>query len=283
MKVRGWAGLGLLLVSGVAFAATTESEMRKQLEASMLVTGTVEVDTHGKLRSLSLSQEDSLPPGVVRVIRNSALHWRFQPVVIDGKPVTAKTDVSLRVIAQPLPDNQFQIRVGGAMFGIGAPNPNETLRADRLRPPDYPAAAARTNAGGTVYLVLKVGRNGKVEDAVAEQVNLRVVGTEKEVEILREMFAKNALQQGRRWRFIPPTEGPEAGAQFWSARVPVIYSMRGTKQPVYGQWEAYLPGPRQQLPWQTHDEGPAFSPDAAPEGSVRLAGSGLKLLTAPGG
>ena len=235
------------------------------------------------MRGFELTEQDQLPPEVVELIRNTVPQWRFEPVVIDGKPVVAKTDMNVRVVATQMPEDQFQIRLGGATFGQGAPNPNEIPRANRLRPPGYPRTAAYANATGTVYLILKIGRIGKVEDVVVEQVNLGVIGTEKDIAMLRDMFSKSAMEQARRWKFIPPTEGPEAGGEFWSVRVPVVYSMSGKRAPTYGKWEAYLPGPRHRIPWATKDEGLAFSPDALPDGSVHLAGSGLKLLSAPGG
>lgn len=287
MRVAGWIGLALALACGAVFARDLSEvrEVRKQLEASMLIKGTITVDPEGKVRGFDLVEQDKLPVEVVELIRGTTLQWRFEPVVIDGKPVVTKTDMNVRVVAQPWSDDQLRIRIAGATFGEVAPTPDETLRPSNLSPPDYPEAAWRANAGGTVYVVLKIARTGKVEEAVVEQVNLGVVGTDKEIASLRDMFAKNALAQARRWTFIPPTAGPDADNEFWSARVPVVYSKdnsrRDKKLPVYGKWQAYLPGPRHPIPWAMKSEGLAFSPDAVPEGSVHMAGSGLKLLTAP--
>jgi hypothetical protein len=281
MRLAGWIGLVLTLGCGAVFAKDV-SEARKQLEASMLIKGTITIDTKGKVRGFEFGEQDKLPAKVVELLRNNVAQWKFEPVVIDGKPVAAKTDMNVRVIAKQLPDNRLQIRIGGATFGEGAPTANEIVRPrKKLSPPEYPGMAAGANAGGSVYLMLKIGRTGKVEDAVVEQVNLGVVGTEKEIAWLRDAFTKSALRQARRWSFIPPTAGPDAGAEFWLMRVPVVYSMIGTKRPGYGEWEAYLPGPRHPIPWEMKGEGLAFSPDALPEGSVHMAGSGLKLLTAP--
>jgi len=280
MRVAGWIGLVLALGCGVAFAkdAKDVSEARKQVEASMLIKGTITIDTEGKVRDVDLAEQDKLPAQVVELIRDKTPQWRFEPVVIEGKPVMAKTDMNVRVIAKFLPDDQLQIRIGGATFG--ALNENDVRSSGKFSVSACPVVARRDYIGGSVYLVLKIGRTGNVEDAVVEQVNLGVVGTEKQIVRLRDAFAKSALRQTRRWTFLPPAAGPEAGAEFWSVRVPVICSL-GTKLPGYGQWGAYLPGPRHPVPWELGSEGLAFSPDAVPEGSVHLAGSGLKLLTAP--
>ncbi len=229
MRVAGWIGLVLALGCGVVFAKDL-SEARKQVEASMLIEGTITVDTEGKVRDFDLAGQDKLPGKVVELIRNKTPQWRFEPVVIDGKPVVAQFVMNVHVIAKLLSDDQLQIRIGGAAFG--ALIRNETAwPSGKLTPPEYPSEAGRANAGGSVYLVLKIGRTGKVEDAVVEQVNLGVVGTEKEIASLRDAFAKSALRQARRWRFIPPTAGPDAGAESWSVRVPVVYAMQWNEAP----------------------------------------------------
>ncbi|HJW44899.1 MAG TPA: protein tonB [Lysobacter sp.] len=271
-------------MSFAVFAAGGVSEVRKQVEASMLVTGTIVVDTGGKLKALTLDHEDALPTGAVRLIRDQAAQWRFEPVMINGKAVVAKTDMSLRVIAKALPNDEYAIRIGGASFGTDSPNPNEIIRGEKLTPPDFPKAAASIGATGTAYVVVKVGRNGRVEDVIVEQVNLNVVARERDMDAIRRLFANNAKAGAKKWTFRPPTEGDEADDEFWTVRVPVKYNLvRVRPKKTYGAWEAYVSGPRQPITWKSEAESPAFSPDAAPEGSVRLAGSGLRLLTAPGG
>lgn len=287
MKIRvAWTmALLWLALDAWAFAGGVR-EVRKQAVASMLVTGSVVVDTQGRLNTLTLDKEERLPPAVAKLIRRQAQHWRFEPVLIDGKPVNAKSPMSVRVIAQRANENDYAIRLGGASFGQGAPDvhPEAGLRGDQLTPPRYPDKAARMGVSGTAYVIAKVGRDGKVQDAIVEQVNLQVVAREREMEDLRRLLGDNALAASRKWTFHAPTRGEEADKPYWTVRVPVVYQFDGvTKPDRYGEWEAYVPGPRQVAPWDDQDEGVAFSPDALPEGSVRLAGSGLKLLDAPGG
>src|SRR5688572_28874748 len=129
MRIRGWFGLALLLMSFVAFAAGGISEVRKQVEASMLVTGTVVVDSEGTLKTLALDHEEKLPAGVVKLIRDQSSQWRFEPATIDGKAVVAETDMSLRVIAKQVPNDEYEIRIGGASFGMVSANPNEIIRS----------------------------------------------------------------------------------------------------------------------------------------------------------
>jgi hypothetical protein len=61
-----WAGisLALLCVAGLA-AAATPKEVRKQVEASMLLTGTIEIETDGSVRGYSIDDKDRVPDYVL--------------------------------------------------------------------------------------------------------------------------------------------------------------------------------------------------------------------------
>lgn len=90
--------------------------------------------------------------------------------------------------------------------------------------------------------------------------------------------AKPALLAARKWRFEVHTTGESANDEYWSVRVPVDYQFAGEKQE-YGQWQAYIPGPRQEVPWVEEDPDSGESPDAMVAGGVYEIGKDLKLLT----
>lgn len=114
----------------------------------------------------------------------------------------------------------------------------------------HPAAlSGGGGAQGTVYLVLLVDRKGSVRDSIAEQVNLRVWSSMRELERLRKMLGLAAVEATRRWRFQPPTRGEHADAEQWTVRVPVEFRLMGDQGPEYGKWQVYVPGPRTRAPW----------------------------------
>jgi hypothetical protein len=125
---------------------------------------------------------------------------------------------------------------------------------------------------------MRINRDGRVADVFAEQVNLRVVGSEREMEQMREMLTRPAIAATRRWTFTIPTTGDEADAEYWSLRVPVEYVL-GDTLPGYGEWQVYIPGPRQKAPWSARELRADESPDAMVAGRVYQEGRGLKLLT----
>ena len=149
-------------------------------------------------------------------------------------------------------------------------------------PPAYPMNAARAGVCGTVYVILRVGRDGKVEDAIAEQVNLKVLVSEVSMDRWRGVLSKAALAKSSEWTFILPTKGDEVDEPFWLVRVPVDFLLPGQMPPKFGEWEAYLPGPRQSAPWLGAID-TSLGADAVAEGSIQPVGAGPKLLTPIGG
>jgi hypothetical protein len=142
----------------------------------------------------------------------------------------------------------------------------------KLSPPQFPKSALRMGGQGTVYLVVQVGRDGKVANVAAEQVNLRVAGTANEMDSLRDQFTMAALRVARGWSFAVPTTGEGADDDSWLVRVPVEF--------VLGGWDTYIPGPRNtDMPWAQEKLKTAGSPDALPDNGVYPLRQGATLVT----
>lgn len=278
MDKRWWPALLLCACSWVALAGGSRSDVRKQTEASMLVTGTIDVAQDGSVSRYALDKPEQLPAAVTGLAGKAVPQWHFQPVMKDGRPVNARAKMSLLLVATP-EDDRYRVGIGGAAFGEEKDTSGETVIPKQMRPPSYPDSALHSGVAGTVYLVLRIDRQGKVADAVVEQVNLRAVGREIEMERWRSTLARPALAAAKTWAFTPPSTGDSVNDPFWSVRVPVNFQFEGT-EPKYGQWQAYIPGPRQQASW-VHDHGfdVGSSPDALVAGGVYQVGAGLRLLT----
>ena len=283
--VRGWR-VGVLAVvvaaMGLAAPAFAADKSAEQIEASMLVTGNVDIETDGSLSQLQIDKEQALPAGVVKFVRDNARHWKFEPVLRDGKAVQAQAPMRLRVVAKKLPDGSFQVGLRGVSFERYDANDPELAVATVRGAPKYPVEAFRAGAAGTVYAVVKVGRNGRVEDAVAEQVNLRILSTDAEMRRLRRMFADATLSALRDWRFRVPTQGENVDKPFWTVRIPVSYAIDGQPgESDYGTWVNYVPGPRESLPWAEAAARSSFAPDTLGEGGIYMADSHAPRLLTP--
>ena len=129
-------------------------------------------------------------------------------------------------------------------------------------------------------MLVKIVRDGKVADVIAERTNLTSVGPGRTMDMLRDVLAKASVKTARDWTFKPPTTGADKDNEFWTVRVPVSYAF-DPKSERYGRWSAYIPGPRQQAPWKTGEDEKATGGDLLPEGGVYMVGrnDGPRLLT----
>jgi hypothetical protein len=270
----------LVMVLSLSATAAGPGAVRKTIESSMLLTGTILVGSQGQVTEYAIDQPEKVAKGVLDFVNANVGRWTFEPTLLDGKPVSVRNKMSLRIVANKQENGDIAVRLGGVNFLPFVVEEGTQVSSTIKNPPRYPIGAARAGATGTVYLVVKVGRDGKVEDVVAEQVNLEFVATENIMEQARKVFADASIQAARQWKYIPPVKGEDVDAPYWSVRVPVQYSMGGSKKRQYGQWESYVPGPRQQIPWKGLRDLPSFSPDTMVAGGDGYqTGKGLRLLT----
>jgi hypothetical protein len=281
MKKRIGFGFALMLLACTALAAGP-SGVRKQVEASMLVTGTIGIAPDGTVSDSTLDSPEKLPPGIMDFVQKQVSDWRFEPIAIDGRPVHAQTKMSVRVVSKKLDAGDYMIEIRSATFGDPKKEAKEQRVTSRhMSPPRYPVAAAKSGVSGTVYLLLRIGRDGRVEDVAAEQVNLRNVGSDGAMTRWRRVLSDAAKSTARQWQFVPPTQGDLANEPYWVLRTPVDF-MLGLSLPKYGSWQPYVPGPRETPGWgkEKFDTGS----DALADGGVYMLGvSGPRLLTQLGG
>ena len=248
------------------------------------MSGSLVVGPDGEVASHELDPEAPLTPALKAFVDDSIRGWRFQPVLVDGKPVRAKVPMSLRLVAKRADEGKFSVAIASTYFGSKEDVPaTDRLRSIRLTPPRFPSGALAMGGKGVVYLVVQVGRDGKVTNVDAEQVNLRVAGTDGQMAALRKQFTDAAVRVARGSTFTIPTTGPEANDATWLVRVPVDYRLDGERQRENG-WDTYIPGPRNfEMPWAAEKLRMAGSPDALPDAGVYPLQQGATLLNPAAG
>lgn len=281
-------GLALLLAAACVAAtaqAGNERAARKQIESSLLLKGTITIARDGSVMAHTLDSTDALGDALAKFVDASIDKWHFAPVEVGGKVVNAKVLMSLRLIANQGADGKMTVRIANTHFGSSADGPaSGDVRSTELAPPKYPETALRSGGKGTVYLIAQVGRDGAVMNVDAEQVNLRVVGSERDMALMRKLFTDAAVRAARRWTFTPPTTGVSANEDSWLVRIPVTFVIgdKGTKVPTQAGWDSYVPGPRNMdMPWAREQLKMAGSPDALPEGGVYPLRQSVNLLPTP--
>lgn len=274
------AALSMLALSGAMPAAAHGRIPPVQL--SMVLAGTITVDPQGAVRSYAVDKSTSLPAPVLQLLTKNVPHWRFKPVLSNGHPVAAKSAMHLRIVATPSDENHFTIDIAGEWFGDGASR-NGFSYKDR-RPPSYPESALQDRVSGTVYVVAHIDRQGRVDKVAAEQVDLRVRGPEFAMKRWRKVLADASTRAVSRWTFNVPAAGAAVRQDDWVVRIPINYTMRrfGAPRPSrYGTWTAYIPGPREKVPWLKPKAFGHGSADALPDNGLYLARQSLQLIDAP--
>jgi len=276
--MKQWlVGLFCVLMACVA-AANDLSAVRQRAEASMLITGTVVVKPDGSVGSYAIDRADKLPPVVIQVIRQNVPDWKFQ--FEDKQAAAVKASMSLRIIARRIDDQHDSVSISAAQFAEEHQAPGETISYKTRAQPVYPQESLDAGATGTVYLLLRVGRDGLVKDAAAQQVNLTVYASDRKMKSLRNDLAKAALKAARRWTFNIPTTGKHVADNYWLASIPVNFSINNMGiERRYGNWQGYIPGPHELIPWLSDKKLFTQAADAIPDDSIYQINQDLQLAT----
>lgn len=255
-----------LLLAALAPITSAAESAPQRVEASMVLIGTITVNPDGSVKDYRIHRADEVPPGVLGLVRQTIAGWRFEPVLDAGKPVTAETGMTIRVVADVTDRTHPAFRVAGAAFGCSAYQTKELLPdacppgqmvtyAGEQRAPVYPRLAMRDGGEGTVYLLVEVGPDGHVARVATQQVDLAHKvsrGTEQQV---RQVLASASEDAARTWTFTVPSTGRHADGAPMVVRIPVRFSFnrKHERKPAYGRWDAYLPGPVHDIPWSDSD------------------------------
>lgn len=280
---RWMIGVLFVLLGGVAWAGSSPNEVRKAAEATMLVTGWIEVMPDGTVHNYTLDHPEMLPPLVVELIQKNTPNWKFQRN--DHMDAILRAKMNLRIVAKHVDDEHDSIAISSASFGNAGTVSTDEISAKQSRIPHYPFDAIKGRVDGTVFVYARVNRAGKIEDIAVEQVNLGEYGSESQMRHYRKMLADASLDAVKDWTFNPPTTGKSAMAPYWDVRIPITFDLNVAGSPVrytYGKWRAYIPGPRESIPWAKSSQF-ASSSDAIPDGSISQADQPLQLTTALGG
>ncbi len=245
--------IALLWICASAVPAARYDAVRKQVEASMQVTGEVVIAPDGSVKSYTLDRAEALAPEARAVLEKSVPDWELQVKRADGRPLQSPVAVkmSVQLVARPTGvDDQLRVTIGGTAFW-DPKAPVQVQHKQELTPPTYPEIAWRAGMSGIVYVVLRLNPDGTVAEAHAERVDMTVLADERHLRKFREVFAKTSLRTAKKWTFsISPEQLAKPGPI--GVRVPVEFALAGSKptpNAEYGQWKAYVPGPYAPIPW----------------------------------
>lgn len=233
------AAAWLVSASLPALAGTTAPTLE------MSADGEVQIAIDGKVSDYRL--KSTLAPVVANLVDHDVRGWTFEPVVVDGVPVVAKTAMHLDLKAEPAAGkDNYKIRIVNVAFGEPRRSNN-----DQTRLPHYPEDAVSAHIGAKVLLYVRLDETGKVVDAHPYQTSLdRQTRSEFDAERWRKLFEKASIAAARDWRYdlTETINGKTIGT---TAVVPIVYhaSAFGDRKPAQDEWKAYVPGPVHPAPW----------------------------------
>lgn len=231
-------------------------------------TGEIRIGPDGHVRDYELKSD--LSPAIAELVDRQVRGWTFEPILVEGRPVIAKTRMQLSLKATPSGNGKYALRIAHVEFG-------EPARAHQITPPRYPERAVRAGLGAKVTLVLRLDPQGNVVDVFPEQTSLTAPGSERVANKWRRIFEKSSIAAARKWKFaITETIG---GRPIGSMiRVPVTFRLDGERE-TPELWQAFVPGPIQPVPWLVDPDSLAAGSerDALEDGDVQSLSSRFKL------
>ncbi len=218
--------------------------------------------------------------------------WRFEPVLIGGKPVLARTQMRVTLAAQGTGDD-YRVAVDNVTFpqtqGVtpdanGNAEPPTSISYGRILPIHYPHDALQYGLEADVLLNLKLSAQGRVEQAFVEQTALLDVrGRPDALKDAARMFERAALFDITWWRFNVALHVLDPKPENLTVRVPVHFSLPriADTRPNPASWQQEVRTPKLRAPWLPPDPNQQ-SVGVADLAAGELAPAGSRFrLTAP--
>jgi len=231
-----------LAVFALALAAcVARAEAPQPQEFTLSLAGDLVVDETGAVKRYQLDHD--VAPTLAQLVQRNVDSWRFEPILVDGRPVVARTRMRLALSARDRGNGDLVMKVDSVGFGEVKPRPGQV-------PPRYPKAALKDGIEARVMLTVKIDADGNVIDAHPYQTSLSRKGHEQRN---RALFEKVSLEAVRQWKYEPGEEidgKPIAGV----VQIPIEYTLaqgRSVKemQRHNQRWRSYIPGPVTPAPW----------------------------------
>jgi hypothetical protein len=222
----------IALTIGAINGATAQKATAPVIE--LVARGEIQIAPDGHVKDYQLKSD--LAAAVAALVDGTVRGWHFEPVLVDGKAVIAKTTMTLYLHGEPTAGDSYSLSIASVNFG--------TLTRAKLDPPRYPNEAVRVRLGARVVPNLLIDADGKVVEAVAGQTSLdRRAKNESEAEAWRQLFEKVSIDAAKHWRYAPSefVDGKPTSRRY--AIAPLVFSI-GRNESI-----AYVPGPIHPAPW----------------------------------
>lgn len=256
------AMMALLLSAAPVSVSLSAEAATPAIEFMTEVTGSIDLATDGSVQAYKFDKGPS--PTVIRMLEKNIVGWRFEPVVVNGRPVLATTRMRIDLEAWTTVDGTHLARIQSVSFG----GPSASQR----KAPQYPMAALDVGLEARVVLVIEVDPTGKVVRVHPEQTSLRARGEGPKADAWRRVFEKPSIAAAKKWRFRM-TDYVDGTVQGASVRVPIHFTMGSSERS--GAWKGYVSGPIHPIPWR--DDTRTASDEPLADGEIQPLDQLFKL------
>ena len=258
------------LLSALLLAAATAAQAAPGAapEHELWVHGEIVVGPQGEVRDYTL--DAGLKPVLAKLVADNVARWRFEPILVDGKPVVAKTRMTLTLAAREQDDGDVELRVDDVAFGTVKP-PRKWIA------PRPPSSAMRDGIGARVVVVAQLDERGNVRKAHALQTSLS-----KDLphpKHFRKAYGEAMVAAVKRWKYEPVetlADRPNGGI----VTIPIVMDVsRGISRGKPGQarWRSFIPGPVEPPPWMSEHAALAAAAQAADSNDTQASITSFRL------
>jgi len=231
----------------IAASTSASAESDKKTFYEMSADGAIQIAPDGHVSDYKL--DGTLQPAVAALVKRAVMGWQFEPIVIDGKAVVAKTAMHLNLRAEPVEgkDDEFSVHVASINFG-------DPARRGIGKAPQYPRNAAGARLGAYVVLSGRLDESGKVAEIYPYQTSLDArASNEKQAEKWRREFETAAINAAKTWQYdLTEIVGGRATGAY--VVIPVRFFMSPSRVTRDRNWRGYEAGPIHPAPWASSQD-----------------------------
>ena len=243
----------------VHVAADTSTPVPIEQALLLGVDGKLTIDQQGVPSGYEIKTK--LPQKLHDSLEQRVRSWRFEPVLIGGKPVIASTAMHVTLAALGTGDDyrvsvdsvSFPQTQGQAPDASGEPlMPTIVKFRGRPDPPDYPRDAFRRGLEADVLVYLRLRSDGHVDQATVAQVALlNAKGKPSDLNGAAKLFEREALSIVPSWRFDVTVNVPNPTASDMTIAVPLSFRLGDARPRDVWQHEARTA--KRRAPWLPAD------------------------------
>lgn len=225
---------------------------------TMRVDGQIAIDAQGKV--LDYRIDTKLQPELRALIDKAVPNWLFWPVIVDGKPIAARTGMRITLAGTQVATG-YRIAVDNVTFSNkDAPDKNGlwtvpaspgvelvvASRKSRIQFPSY-------RVDGLVVVHVRVSPQGTIEEIAASQSSLfNLTGNPKILAKARKAMEDSAIKGIRGWTFRVDSHGRTPKPEELSGAISVEYVWNADSADQLretGVWRREHRGPYQAPAW----------------------------------